>query len=77
MMGTSRSFRLLPPINEKPAISTSNPSGTRMSIPPQKAKAVISTTGPSISALRRSSSQPPMTATALVLLPMRQRPLVS
>ncbi len=37
---------------------------------------MISTSGPSISARRRSMSQPPMTATALVLRPMRQRPLV-
>ena len=29
-------------------------------MPPQKAKAVITTSGPSISARRRSMSQPPM-----------------
>ncbi len=67
---------LRPPMNEKPRSSTSNPSGTMMLMPPQKAKAVISTSGPSISARRRSMSQPPMTATAFVLPPMRQRPLV-
>ena len=37
---------------------------------------MISTSGPSISARRRSMSQPPMTATAFVLPLMRQRPLV-
>ena len=63
-------------MREKPRSSTSNPSGTVMSIPPQKAKAVISTSGPSISALRRSMSQPPMIATAFVFPLMRQRPLV-
>ena len=63
-------------MNEKPRSSTSNPSGTMMSIPPQKAQAVISTSGPSISARRRSMSQPPMTATAFVFPLMRQRPLV-
>ena len=63
-------------MNEKPRSSTSNPSGTMMSIPPQKATAVISTSGPSISAWRRSMSQPPMTATAFVFPLMRQRPLV-
>ena len=63
-------------MKEKPRSSTSNPSGTMMSIPPQKATAVISTSGPSISARRRSMSHPPMTATALVFPLMRQRPLV-
>ena len=63
-------------MNEKPRSSTSNPSGTMMSIPPQKATAVISTSGPSISARRRSMSHPPMTATAFVFPLMRQRPLV-
>ena len=63
-------------MNENPRSSTSNPSGTMMSMPPQKAKAVISTSGPSISARRRSMSQPPMTATAFVFPLMRQRPLV-
>ncbi len=47
-----------------------------MSMPPQNAKAVISTSGPSISARRRSMSQPPMIATAFVFPLMRQRPLV-
>ncbi len=76
MIGTSRSRRSRPPMNEKPRSSTSNPSGTTMSMPPQKAKAVISTSGPSISACRRSMSQPPITAMAFVLPLMRQRPLV-
>ena len=75
-MGTSRSLRSRPPMNEKPRSSTSKPSGTMMSTPPQKATAVISTSGPSISARRRSMSQPPMTATAFVFPLMRQRPLV-
>ena len=75
-IGTSRNERSRPPMNEKPRNSTSNPSGTTMSIPPQKAKAVISTSGPSISAFRRSMSQPPMTATAFVFPLIRQRPFV-
>ena len=75
-IGTSRNRNSRPPMNEKPRSSTSNPSGTVMSMPPQKAKAVISISGPSISARRRSMSQPPMTATAFVLPLMRQRPLV-
>ncbi len=65
--GTSRNRRLRPPMKEKPSSSTSNPSGTMILMPPQKATAVITTSGPSISARRRSMSQPPMTATALVL----------
>ncbi len=75
-IGTSRIFRLRPPMKEKPRSSTSKPSGTMTLIPPQKAKAVISTSGPSISARLRSRSQPPMMATALVRIPMRQRPRV-
>ena len=63
-------------MKEKPRSSTSNPSGTMIFTPPQKATAVISTSGPSISARRRSMSHPPMTATTLVLPPMRHRPLV-
>ena len=74
--GTSRSRMVRPPMKEKPRSSTSNPSGTMIFTPPQKATAVISTSGPSISARRRSMSHPPMTATALVLPPIRQRPLV-
>ena len=77
MIGTSRILRLRPPMKEKPTSSTSKPSGTMTLIPPQKAKAVMTTSGPSISARRRSMSHPPMTATALVLPLMRQRPLVS
>ena len=75
-MGTSRSLSSRPPMNEKPCSSTSKPSGTMMLTPPQNATAVISTSGPSISARRRSMSQPPMTATAFVFPLMRQRPLV-
>ena len=75
-MGTSRSLSSRPPMNEKPRSSTSKPSGTMMLTPPQNATAVISTSGPSISARRRSMSQPPMTATAFVFPLMRQRPLV-
>ena len=75
-MGTSRSLRLRPPMNENPRSSTSNPSGTITLIPPQKATAVISTSGPSISARRRSMSHPPITATAFVFPLTRQRPLV-
>jgi hypothetical protein len=43
---------------------------------PQKATAVISTSGPSISARRTSMSQPPITASAVVLPLIRQRPRV-
>jgi len=54
---------------------TMNPSGTTMSIPPMIATAVIVSSGPSISALRRSRSIPPMKAKALSRPFGRHRPL--
>ena len=74
-MGTSRTLRFRPPMKENPSSWTSIPSGTMTWTPPQKATAVITTSGPSISAWRRSISHPPMTATAVVRAPTRQRPL--
>ena len=62
-------------MKENPSSWTSIPSGTMTWTPPQKATAVITTSGPSISAWRRSISHPPMTATAVVRAPTRQRPL--
>ncbi len=73
--GTLRIFRSRLPINERPTRSTSKPSGTTMWIPPQKASAVMTTSAPSISAWRRSMSQPPITATAVVRPLSLQRPL--
>ena len=73
--GTLRSFRSRPPMKEKPSRSTSKPSGTMIWIPPQKATAVMTISGPSISAWRRSMSQPPITATAVVRPLSLQRPL--
>ncbi len=64
-------------MNENPRRSTSKPSGTMISIPPQNAVATISTSGPSISAWRRSRVQPPITATALVRRPRRHLPFVT
>ena len=77
MIGTSRILRLRPPMKEKPDELDVEALRHVTLIPPQKAKAVMTTSGPSISARRRSMSHPPMTATALVLPLMRQRPLVS
>ena len=77
MRGTSLSRSFRPPMIDIPRSSTSKPSGTVIFTSPQKARAEMVTSGPSISARRRSRSQAPMTATALVFPPMRQRPFVS
>ncbi len=77
--GSGRTFFSLrssfPPMMAMPPSSTSIPSGTMMSMAPITAMALMTASGPSTSALRRSSTQPPMTATALVFSRSRHRPL--
>ena len=73
---TSFTRQSLPPMIATPDISTAIPSGTMISTPPMMAMAVMSTTGPSISACRRSSTHPPMTASAVTCSSGRQRPLL-